>query len=151
MKKQEARRHLGSQHGATAVEFALVAPILFVLVFGIIDFGLGFHAWDASANAAREGARVGAVDPSLTDIEARVRNSANFLDQSKLSVNITCSRDNGGSFNACSSDGTTWLEGDIVRVTVTYLHDYVTPLPTFIGAGSTLTLVAVSEARFEGQ
>jgi Flp pilus assembly protein TadG len=143
-------RRVGSQRGAAAVEFAIVVPLLFLLIFGIIDFGFGFHAWDASENAAREGARVAAVDPNTADILARVRNSSNFLNQSKLSVAITCSTNNGSSFGACAP-ATSWLEGDIIRVTVTYAYAYITPLPHMIGLGSTLNETAISESRFEGQ
>ncbi|MGZ5213931.1 MAG: TadE family protein, partial [Actinomycetota bacterium] len=45
------------EDGAAAVEFAIVASLFFMLVFGIIDFGFAFHSWNNAANAAREGAR----------------------------------------------------------------------------------------------
>lgn len=147
---QRLRRRTRSQRGAAAVEFAIVVPLLFLLIFGIIDFGFGFHAWDAAENAAREGARVAAVDPSTSDILARVRNSSNFLDQSKLNVTITCSTNNGSSFGACAQ-GSAWAEGDIIRVTVVYAYDFITPLPHMVGLGSHLNETAISEARFEGQ
>jgi len=41
--------------GAIAVEFAIIVPVLILLVLGIIEFGFGYHAWDATQNAAREG------------------------------------------------------------------------------------------------
>jgi Flp pilus assembly protein TadG len=144
------RRRARSERGAAAVEFAIVVPLLFLLIFGIIDFGFGFHAWDAAENAAREGARVAAVDPSTTDILARVRNSSNFLDQSKLNVSITCSTNNGSSFGACAQ-ASAWNEGDIIRVTVIYAYDFITPLPHMVGLGGHLNETAISEARFEGQ
>ncbi len=56
------RRRRGEQ-GAAAVEFALIAMILFTLLFGIIQFGLWFWAWQAGGHAAREAARVAAVSP----------------------------------------------------------------------------------------
>lgn len=56
------RRRRGEQ-GAAAVEFALIALILFTLLFGIIQFGLWFWAWQAGGHAAREAARVAAVSP----------------------------------------------------------------------------------------
>lgn len=139
-----------AESGAAAVEFALVAPLLFLVVFAIIDFGFGFHAWDAAENAAREGARVAAVDPDPNAIITRARNSSSYLDQSKMNVTVTCSRDNGTSFAACGA-GSTWNEGDLVRVTITYDYRFITPLPTFVGMGSSLHETVVSEARFEGQ
>jgi Flp pilus assembly protein TadG len=49
--------------GAVAVEFALVAMLLFTLLFGIIQFGLWFWCWQTGAHAAREAARFAAVEP----------------------------------------------------------------------------------------
>ena len=55
-----------SERGAAAVEFALIAMILFTLLFGIIQFSLWFWAWQAGGHAAREAARVAAVSPCDT-------------------------------------------------------------------------------------
>lgn len=52
---------LRSESGASALEFALVAPILIVLVMGIIEFGFMFQAQLALTHAAREGARMASV------------------------------------------------------------------------------------------
>jgi len=53
--------------GAAAVEFALILPVLVLLVMGLIEFSLLFNAQISVTNAAREGARVMAIhnDPSL--------------------------------------------------------------------------------------
>lgn len=40
-----------------AVEMALVLPILLILVFGIIEFGIIFNRYNSVAHAAREGVR----------------------------------------------------------------------------------------------
>ena len=56
------RGRIHGERGAAAVEFAIVATLFFMLVFGIIDFGFAFHSWNNAANAAREGARKAAVD-----------------------------------------------------------------------------------------
>jgi Flp pilus assembly protein TadG len=47
------------QRGATAVEFAVVAAILFFILFGILEFGIIFMQEHFVANAAREGVRIG--------------------------------------------------------------------------------------------
>lgn len=52
----------GSDHGAAAVELALVLPLLILLVGGIIDFGFAFNAQVSLTHAAREGVRVEALD-----------------------------------------------------------------------------------------
>jgi Flp pilus assembly protein TadG len=56
------RRRRG-QDGAAAVEFGLIAIILFTLLFGIIQFGIWFWSWQQAGHAAREAARVAAVTP----------------------------------------------------------------------------------------
>jgi Flp pilus assembly protein TadG len=139
---------LKEQNGAAAVEFAIVASIFFMLVFGIIDFGFGFHTWNGSAHAAREGARVASTNSTVADITGRVYDAANFLDASRMTVEVTCSR-GGSGFSSCPS-GSDWLEGDLVRVTVDYDYDFITPLPGFAGMGSDMTLHSQSETRFEG-
>lgn len=54
------------ERGAAAVEFGLIALILFTLLFGIIQFGLWFWSWQAAGHAAREAARYAAVMPKCT-------------------------------------------------------------------------------------
>lgn len=50
-----------NQDGATVVEFALIAPLLFLLIFGIIEFGLLLLNKHIINNSSREGARAGIV------------------------------------------------------------------------------------------
>ncbi|MGD2148822.1 MAG: pilus assembly protein [Anaerolineae bacterium] len=54
------------RRGQELLEYALVLPLLLLLIFGIVDFGLAFFAYNSVANAAREGARAGVV-PSATE------------------------------------------------------------------------------------
>lgn len=61
-------RSLRSEAGAAAVEFALIASVLFMLVFGIIEFGRIFSELEVMNSAAREGARAAAVRGSSTDV-----------------------------------------------------------------------------------
>jgi len=56
-------------HGAAAVEMALVLPILILLVGGIIDFGFAFNTQISLTHAAREGVRVEAVTGNTADAE----------------------------------------------------------------------------------
>jgi Flp pilus assembly protein TadG len=54
-------KHIFSEKGAVAVEFAVIAVLLLTLIFGAIDFGLLFYNKQVITNAAREGARMGVV------------------------------------------------------------------------------------------
>jgi Flp pilus assembly protein TadG len=49
------------QRGASAVEFALLLPLLVLFVFGIIEFGAWFYDQAVITNASRVGARLGSV------------------------------------------------------------------------------------------
>jgi Flp pilus assembly pilin Flp len=49
------------QDGAAAVEFALLLPLLILLLFGFIQFGLAFNSRIQATNAAREAARLAVV------------------------------------------------------------------------------------------
>ena len=55
----EAKRGLRGERGAVVVEFALLAPVFLLLVFGIIDFGHALYMQQMASNASREGARYG--------------------------------------------------------------------------------------------
>jgi Flp pilus assembly protein TadG len=147
LRRGRARR----EEGAAAVEFAIVASLFFMLVFGIIDFGFAFHSWNNAANAAREGARLAAVDANVGEIAQRARDAAVTLDQSKMTVSVLCSR-GGAAFATCPSDKTQWMAGDIVRVIVDYQYSMITPVGSFVpGLGPTLNLHSQSESRYEGQ
>jgi Flp pilus assembly protein TadG len=57
------------REGQSLIEFALVLPLLLILVFGIIDFSIGLYDKAVITNASREGARAGIVAqvPRLTE------------------------------------------------------------------------------------
>jgi Flp pilus assembly protein TadG len=63
MRRMTTRRRPGpgDERGAAAVEFAIVAALLFMLIFGIINFGLLWSQKNVYVGAAREGARFAAV------------------------------------------------------------------------------------------
>ena len=64
------------QRGAAAVEFALVAILLFMLVFGVIEWGRIFSEYQVMQSAAREGARVAAVRAPSDVVVTKVNEAA---------------------------------------------------------------------------
>jgi Flp pilus assembly protein TadG len=56
-----------SERGAVAVEFALLAPILVMILLGIMEFGRAYNTQATLTNAAREGARVMAISNNASD------------------------------------------------------------------------------------
>jgi len=69
------RRYFSNKRGQTMVEFALVLPILLLLIFGIFQFGMMLYSLESVNAAAREGARVAAVGADDAAIAARARAS----------------------------------------------------------------------------
>lgn len=121
---QESKRR---QHGQAVTEFAIILPVFFLLVAGMIDFGLGIYSDLTLVNAAREGARLGVIDPGNTAaIENRVREMASNLDASRLNVTIACERPSGSGFVPCTSPR--WMPGDATRVTASYRYPMFFPL-----------------------
>jgi len=138
--KRITRRRGRGEGGQSLVEFALVLPIFFLVLFAIIDFGMAFHAWITVTNSAREGARLGAVRAPATDIEQRVRDTADSLDQEDLTVIVT------------NAEGD---PGESVVVDVSYEYTMITPMADILGMisggtiGDELTLGSKADMRLE--
>jgi len=66
------RIKFGSQKGAAMVEFAIVLPLLLLIVFGIIEFGIIFYDQQVITNASREGARYGIVSQTPRVTQAQI-------------------------------------------------------------------------------
>jgi len=60
------RHRIKREDGVAAVEFALILPILFLILFGVLEFGRVWSQYQLFQGAAREGARCAAVASSST-------------------------------------------------------------------------------------
>ena len=130
--------------GQSLVEFAVVLPIFLLILAGIIDFGLGLYSQMTVINAAREGARLGVVDPgNVAAVDARVQAMAAGLDKTQLTVSVTCERPSGSSFVGCSSPQ--WQSGDAVVVKVDYGYKMLWPL----AFGNQIDLSSTVQMRIE--
>ena len=76
MNAHRLNSRLHNEDGAAAVEFALVATLLFTLLFGIIEFGTAYSRYQVFHGAAREGARLAAVRSPAPAVRARVIQAA---------------------------------------------------------------------------
>jgi len=98
------------------VEFVIVAPILLLLVFGIVQFGILFNNYVALTDAVRVGARQAAVSRQLPDpvsaTENRVTRAAGHLKVSDLDIAVDPYDPAKGT--------STWAQGGDVTVTATY-------------------------------
>jgi Flp pilus assembly protein TadG len=103
------RIQIRSQQGQTMTEFALVLPVLALILFAVIQFGIVFNNYITLTDATRAGARKAAVsrqDPNRdSDVVSAVRSSASDLKSTKLSV---------------PPPSSTWNSGDDVTVTASY-------------------------------
>jgi Flp pilus assembly protein TadG len=146
MKLFRKNRRPDGERGQSLVEFCLIIPIFLLLVFAIVDFGMGLYSWITVTNAAREGARLGTVGANMTAIEDRVRDTAGNLDDENLSVAVT---------NCVSGCATTGDPGESIAVEVDYEYQLITPLANVLDIisggdiGPTLTFSATSEMRLE--
>jgi Flp pilus assembly protein TadG len=106
------RRKLAAEEGQTMVEFALVVPILLVVLFGVIQFGVVYKDYVTITDASRVGARKAAVSRHEASpegvAEAAVRGSASGLDQTQLGVSVSA---------------TAWEHGEDVTVSATYPYE----------------------------
>lgn len=82
------RANLKNKRGQAMVEFALVLPILLLLLLGIMEFGLVFHEYLVVTHAAREGSRVATLGGSDAEIMTTVSNAAASIDRGALSTTI---------------------------------------------------------------
>ena len=78
-----------SERGAAAVEFAIVAPVLVMLLLGIMEFGRAYNAQVTLSSAAREGVRVMAIGNNTTAARTAVKNAATGLQPALADGNIT--------------------------------------------------------------
>ena len=100
--------------GAVAVEFALILPVLLMLVFGIVEFGMMFRADLTVSQAARSGARTAAALPrvasyqtnSAAAVAASVRTSLGANEISYLTIykanKTTGMPSDGGTYKTCT-------------------------------------------------
>ena len=132
--------------GAALIEFAIVLPLMLLVLFGTIDFGLLFQRYQVVTNAAREGARIAVLpDYSDADAEARVTEflTAGGLNEVLLSAPTpvrTCEAlPSGPSIN-------------VVSVTVEYPYTYsaIGAFASYFGTGFSRTgLRATAKMRSE--
>ncbi len=87
-----SRRNIADERGQAIVEFALVVPVLLVIMFAIMQFGAVYNDYVTLTDATRVGARKAATSrhsaTARADAEDAVRSSAADLDQADLDVNV---------------------------------------------------------------
>lgn len=131
VRKLEEAGSFGRRHrrGAAVVEFAIVLPIFFLMVFGMIEFGRMVMVRQVLTNASREGARIGVLDGATTSevetaVEAYLTNAAIPFTPGTV-VTVTPDPPSSAGY------------GESVTVTATVAFDDVSWLPSPMYLGST--------------
>lgn len=106
-------RKIKNERGQTFTEFALILPMLVVLMLGIVQFGVAFNSYVTLTDAVRAGARKAAVSRQASDpagaCRAAVIAARGSLDQAKLEANLSCT--------------SSWAPGSEVTVHANYPYD----------------------------
>jgi Flp pilus assembly protein TadG len=103
-------RRTASERGAAAVEFALVVPVLVLILFGIISYGLVFAQSLSLSNSARQAARSGVIEgTTCTQITALAQDSADTLGMEGSDTTVTIRRGTSETTatTACGGGGST--------------------------------------------
>jgi len=131
------------ERGQSLVEFALIVPLFLLLVFAIVDFGMGFYSWITVTNAAREGARFGVVGADSAAITDRVNDTAGSLSGPNLTITVDNATDQGG------------VSGEELSVSVDYEYELITPVSSLLNMisggslGPDINFSATSKMRIE--
>lgn len=109
------------ERGAAAVEFALCVPVLVVLIFGSIEFGLAVNARTMVGNAAREAVRVASLGGSVSDIQTSGLAAVAGVTGTKT-VTVVCTTPSNGTCTIGSPNNS----GNVATVTVSVVYTGIT-------------------------
>ena len=137
--------HSSCDRGQSLVEFAVVLPVLLLLVIGMIEFARAWMFQQVITNIAREGARY-AVLPTVNQslVQTRIDQllTAANINPASTTVNLTI----------CTGPACTGSD-DVVQIQVPYQFNLVGPIANFVcggcGALSSITLSTTSTMRNE--
>jgi Flp pilus assembly protein TadG len=126
---------LRNEKGQSLVEFAILLPLLLLLLMGILEFGLMLNSYLSINNSAREGARLGIVDGSNLEISELITNLSTNLNAENLVVNIIPLEGSRKS-------------GDTLTVEVVYNYQVIIPIISNI-LNDVVVLKAKTSMRIE--
>jgi Flp pilus assembly protein TadG len=128
-------RSLRNHKGQALVEFALVLPILILLIMGIVQFGLVINSYLTIQNASREAARAGIIGTSDVDIKNLIITTSNSLEAEDLTVSITPNESNR-------------VSGETLSVKLSYNYELIVPVINSI-FGKSIVLQGQTSMRIE--
>jgi Flp pilus assembly protein TadG len=136
------------ERGVAVVEFAMVVIPLFLLVFGVIDFGRALNYYNDLTQLAGQGARFAAVNEEPGSAGGAAAPSPTFQNDLKAFADSPELKSPSSDFKICIAappSGNTWNNGDPIKVTASYTFKFI----PFISAVN-LNLSSSQTERFEG-
>lgn len=129
--EESCRQCRRNRRGAAAVEFAIVAPIFFLMVFGMIEFGRVVMVQQIITNASREGARLAVLDSQTPTAGQVTTGVTSYLANAGIS---------GATVTINPAEPTTAGYGAPVTVTVEVPFSRVSwlPSPMFVAGATNL-------------
>jgi len=127
----------GRVRGQSLTEFALILPVLLLVIFGVLDFGRAIYAYNAVSNAAREGGRTAIVNQTTTDIRNRAIQQATTLGIDSASTSCPPAGASGVCIefkNAALTANCLTSTGALGCVAVITVKYSMTPLTPIIGS-----------------
>ena len=142
------RRSRRPDTGASAVEFALLAPVLFLILFGIIDYGIWFADAISMRQAVRDAARQGSVENfgtscSATGTGADLHKLACSVASGAAPISGTVAVRAVIATDPQASSGAAWKAGYTLRVCALSQHTPLLPLVPFPAGGISETRVDI--------
>ncbi len=132
-----------NQRGATAVEFAIVFPLLILLLFGIIEFSVILYDKAMITNASREGARAGIVSQLVRVSDSQIQSVVDNY----CRLYLISFKSGAAPVTTVARTGSTF--GSELSVTVTYTYSFLA-LPQFVtGLVGPMNLTARTVMRME--
>lgn len=155
-----ARRLRGDETGTALTEFALVLPLLLLLLLAIIDFGKAINYWIDETHVANEGVRWAVVNNNPGSRISPPLSLQQYLQQQtdtpELRGDTQGTQQTTHSAKICvafpNPDGTSNASpkvGDAVQVTVSYKYDWLHYLTAQAGLGPSTTVVGTATMRLE--
>jgi Flp pilus assembly protein TadG len=136
------------ERGQSIAEFALIAPVLFILVFGLIDTARAYQAWVNIQGAAREGARygvtgrencAGGTQTRMACIEYVTREHSDHLTNASTTLDVNVRSWEYPAYSGSASEGSAGEQCDSLEVEVEYEFEPATPIISALVGGVTMS------------
>lgn len=88
-------RMISDESGSTMVEFALVAPVVLLILVSCLDFARALNAYVTITNASREGARYATLHPAVDNAAIRSAVASRSIPLDGAAIGVTVTYDNG--------------------------------------------------------